>query len=165
MTSAPDVVTFRVEQALYGVAVERVQEILDLRPISPMPNAPGYLLGITDLRGDNIPVVDLRLLLGLPRAEDTAQTRILVTHIAHGADEAVVGLRTDRVIEVTRLDDDILRPLAEADLLRWKGTTIAGIGRRNGEVVSIIDLDNLFNDVALSDGAVHQTGASAEAAA
>ncbi len=164
MTSAPDVVTFRVEQTLYGVAVERVQEILDLRPVSPMPNAPAYLLGITDLRGDNIPVVDLRLLLGLPRAEDTAQTRILVTHIAHRAGSAVVGLRTDRVIEVTRLDDDVLRPLAEAELLRWKDTTIAGIGRRNGEVVSIIDLDNLFNDVALADGPLPAADPAANAA-
>lgn len=149
--TATDVVTFRVDQALYGVAVDRVREILDLRPISPMPNAPAYLLGITDLRGDNIPVVDLRLLLGLPGAADTPQTRILVTHIAHGADRAVVGLRTDRVIEVTRLDDDILRPLAEAELLRWHGTTIAGIGRRNGEVVSIIALDRLFDGIALSE--------------
>lgn len=159
MTSAPDVVTFRVDETLYGVAVERVREILDLRPVSPMPNAPAWLLGITDLRGDNIPVVDLRLLLGLPRAGDTAQTRILVTHIAHGSGQAVVGLRTDRVIEVTRLDDDLLRPLAEAELLRWRGTTIAGIGRRNGEVVSIIDLDNLFNDVALSQAPTDATAA------
>ena len=152
MSTMTDVVTFTVERALYGVPVDRVREILDKRPIAPMPNAPSYLLGIIDLRGDNIPVVDLRILLGLPQAEDTAQTRILVTLLSDGTREAIIGLRTDKVIEVTRLDEDILRPLGEAELLRWQGATIAGIGRRNGEVVSVIDLDNLFEGVPLGTG-------------
>jgi purine-binding chemotaxis protein CheW len=149
MNQAADFVTFVADQGLYAIPVNRVQEILDMRPIAAMPNAPAYLLGIIDLRGANIPVVDLRHLLGRAPAIDAPQTRILVVWISHGSSRAIIGVRTDRVIEVTQLDEAALKPLAEADLLGWSGGAIAGIGRRKGEVVSVLDLDNLFTAVPL----------------
>ncbi len=149
MTESADVVTFNADQALYAVPVSRVQEILDLRPVAAMPNAPAYLLGIIDLRGQNIPVVDLRRLLGWPDTEDTAQSRILVVWLAQGEGRAVIGIKTDRVIEVTRLDEAEVKPLSEADLLGWSGSAVAGIGRCRGAVVSVLDLDRLFHRVDL----------------
>jgi purine-binding chemotaxis protein CheW len=151
MSVSVDIVTFNTDGALYAVPVSRVQEILDLRPVAAMPNAPAHLLGIIDLRGANIPVVDLRCLLGRPAGMDTAQSRILVVWVAHGAERVVIGIKTDRVIEVTALDEPDLRPLAEAELLRWSGSAIAGIGRRKGEVVSVLDLDRLFDRVDLAN--------------
>jgi purine-binding chemotaxis protein CheW len=106
-------------------------------------------MGIIDLRGENIPVVDLRSLLNLEPLGDTPNTRILVTLMDYGTGSGVVGVRTDRVIEVTRMDDDEIRPLTEAELLRWDGAAIAGIGRRNGDIVSVLDLDHLFGDPAI----------------
>lgn len=146
-----DVVTFIADHALYAVQVSRVQEILDLRPVAVMPNAPDHLLGIIDLRGANIPVVDLRRLLGRVSGEDTAQTRILVVSVTHRGGQVTIGVKTDRVIEVTQLDEGQVRPLAEADLLRWSGSAIAGIGRLKGEVVSLLDLDRLFERVDLPE--------------
>lgn len=146
-----DVVTFIADHALYAVPVARVQEILDLRPVAVMPNAPDHLLGIIDLRGANIPVVDLRRLLARDPGEDTAQTRILVVWVAHGGGRVIIGVKTDRVIEVTQLDEGRVQPLAEADLLRWSGSVIAGIGRLKGEVASVLDLDRLFERVDLPE--------------
>lgn len=154
MSRSVDVVTFVAEGSLYAVPVSRVQEILDLRPVAAMPNAPDHLLGIIDLRGANIPVVDLRRLLGRTAGEDTAQSRILVVAVTHGAGSAVIGVKTDRVIEVTALDDPELRPLEEAELLQWSGSAIAGIGRCKGEVVSVLDLDRLFTRRDLTMAAV-----------
>lgn len=148
---AGDVVTFIADAALYAVEVGRVQEILDLRPVAVMPNAPDHLLGIIDLRGANIPVVDLRRLLGRETGADTGQTRILVVSVVHGGGRVIIGVKTDRVIEVTQLDEGRVQPLAEADLLRWSGSVIAGIGRLKGEVVSVLDLDRLFERVDLPD--------------
>ena len=148
MIACTDFVTFDLDMTLYGIPVDRVQEILDVRPIAPMPNAPSRLLGIIDLRGDNVPVVDMRTLLGMSKAPDTPQTRILVVLMRRGDSEAVIGLRTDRVIEVTRLDGDDLRPLAEGQFMAWDGLSVLGIGRRNGVVISVIDLDGLFSGVA-----------------
>lgn len=146
MTNAP-MVTFEADGALYAAPVSRVREILDLQPISPLPNAPNYLLGITDLRGDNIPVVDLRVLLGRQKADDSPQTRILVATLSHRETVAVIGIRTDRVIEVTQLDSEELKPVTESELLHWSGKVIAGVGRRSGAVVTVLDLDNLFSSV------------------
>lgn len=142
-----DIVTFTVDRATYGVAVGHVREILDMQAVSPVPQAPAYLMGVTDLRGENIPVIDLRTLLGLPAAEDTPNTRILVTLFSKGEGEAVIGIRTDRVIEVTRLDNDEIRPITESEVMQWRNCAIAGIGRRNGDIVSVIDLNKLFHAV------------------
>ena len=92
----------------------------------------------------------IRLAFILLAAGDTGQTRILVVWVAHGAGRAIIGIKTDRVIEVTLLDEAELKPLDEAELLRWSGSAIAGIGRRKGDVVSVLDLDRLFDHVALS---------------
>jgi purine-binding chemotaxis protein CheW len=76
-----------------------------------------------------------------------------VVWVAHGAGRAIIGIKTDRVIEVTLLDEAELKPLDEAELLRWSGSAIAGIGRRKGDVVSVLDLDRLFDHVDLSGSA------------
>jgi purine-binding chemotaxis protein CheW len=146
MTMCSDFVTFSLDDALYGIPVDRVQEILDLRPVAPIPGAPPHLLGVIDLRGDTVPVIDLRLLLGLDPAEDTPQTRILVVLLRSDGRQSVIGLRTDRVIDVTSLDSDVLRPLDEGQVLAWDARSILGVGRRNGAIISIIDMDGLFSD-------------------
>mgnify|MGYP001249994251 CR=1 FL=1 len=149
MNISADVVTFAADGALYAAPVHRVQEILDLQPVAPMPNAPAHFMGITDLRGQNVPVVDLRRLLGLPDTADTPQTRFVVVHIDRpGQPPFVLGLRTDRVIEVTRLDDDELGRIEDGGVLGWSGRAVAGIGRRNGDVVSVLDIDRLFGAYA-----------------
>jgi purine-binding chemotaxis protein CheW len=147
MTISADFVSLELDGTLYGIPVERVQEILDMRPVSPVPNAPAHLLGVIDLRGQNVPVVDMRNLLGLPPKGDTPKTRILVALLRQGGQNAVIGLRTDTVIDVTRLDDDDLQPLRQGQLLAWDAASILGIGRRGGAVISIIDLDGLFTPV------------------
>lgn len=148
MQSSADFVTFSLEDSLYAVTVHRVQEILDVRPIARMPGTPPHLLGVIDLRGATVPVVDMRVLLGLPPRQDDPQTRILVVHLeATEAADAVIGLRTDRVIDVACLDEDSAQPLSEGQRRAWDAVSIHSVGRRNGQVVGIIDLDGLFRDV------------------
>jgi purine-binding chemotaxis protein CheW len=156
MAECSDFVTLSLGNTLYGIPVERVQEILDMRPVAPMPNAPAHLLGVTDLRGENVPVIDMRTLLGMGSVPDTLQTRILVVLLRRNGAGSVIGLRTDRVIDVVRLDDDALNPLTEAQKLAWDGLSVLGIGRRNGEVISIIDLDGLFASIPRAATATSQ---------
>jgi purine-binding chemotaxis protein CheW len=149
MTSqTEDLLTFTADGALYAVAVNRVQEILDLQPLAPLPSAPPHVLGVTNLRGQNVPVVDLRRLLRLPDGENTPQTRFIVVWVDAPAGRFTLGLRTDRVIEVTRLDGDSLGTLEDGGVLGWSAKALAGIGRRNGQVVSLLDLDRLFSGLA-----------------
>lgn len=143
MAERAQYVTLGVADELFAAPVGKVQEILDMRPIARLPQAPDSLLGMIDVRGQGIPVVDLRLTLGLPAVLDTENTRIIVLALAgHGGDRRL-GLRADRVFEVTILDDEALDPppvVAGA----WLGHCIAGIGRRNGRFVTVLDLERLL---------------------
>lgn len=144
MAERAQYVTLGVADELFAAPVEKVQEILDMRPIARLPQAPETLLGMIDVRGQGIPVVDLRLTLGLPTAPDNENTRIIVLALAgQNGGELRLGLRADRVFEVTILDEDDLDP-PPAVSGSWSGRCIAGIGRRNGSFVTVLDLERLL---------------------
>lgn len=151
---AEQYVTLGVAEELFAAPVEKVQEILDTQPIARLPQAPSNLLGMIDVRGQGIPVLDLRLTLGLEPAQDTENTRIIVLTVAPNGTTFTVGLRADRVYEVTVLDQGDLEP-PPAINGAWTGRSIAGIGRRNGRFVTVLDLDRLLagTDLPLRAGA------------
>jgi purine-binding chemotaxis protein CheW len=142
MSELPQYVTLGVAREVFAAPVERVQEILEMRPVSWLPHAPPYLLGMIDVRGQSIPVVDLRLKLSLPAADDTLATRIVVLKVRAETKEVILGLKADRVFEVTVLDGP-LEPPPEIGV-RWSSEVIAGIGRRGGAFVTVLDLDHMF---------------------
>lgn len=142
-------VTLGVAKELLGAPVTTVQEILDVRPIARLPQAPENLLGMIDVRGQGIPVLDLRLTLGLEPAADSENTRIVVLSIDKAGKPLTVGLRADRVFEVTVLDQDELDPPPTISA-GWQDHCIAGIGRRNGAFVTVLDLDKLLDGLPLA---------------
>ena len=144
MAERAQYVTLGVAKEIFAAPVEKVQEILDMRPIARLPQAPVNLLGMIDVRGQGIPVLDLRLTLGLEPAEDNENTRIVVLRIVGPEKELTIGLRADRVFEVTVLDQDELDP-PPAISASWQSHSIAGIGRRNSAFVTVIDLDRLLS--------------------
>lgn len=150
MADSTQYVTLGVAEEVFAAPVERVQEILDMRPIARLPQAPANLLGMIDVRGQGVPVLDLRLTLGLPPAEDTLNTRIIVLSVQLDGVARLLGLRTDRVFEVTVLDSAKLEP-PPAIGGRWGGRSIAGIGRRHGGFVTVLDLDRLVAGTGLDD--------------
>ena len=74
-------VTFNLGKELYGVEVTRTREILSLTPVTKVPQTPDYLLGVINLRGQVVPVVDMRLKLGLPAGDETEDTCIIVVDV------------------------------------------------------------------------------------
>jgi purine-binding chemotaxis protein CheW len=148
MNSLEQMVMLGCGEDLFAVPVARVQEILDLCPITRLPQAPAHLLGLVDVRGDSVVVVDLRRLLGVPPVPDSPSTRIIVLWVTRAGRRAVIALKTDRVIEVAELDEDSLGPVPEKGLFNWDARLIAGIGRRNGSFVTLLDLERMFQDKA-----------------
>ena len=144
MAELSQYVTLGVAGELFAAPVAKVQEILDTRPIARLPQAPANLLGMIDVRGQGIPVLELRLTLGLAPADDTENTRIIVLTVDRNGGALTVGLRADRVFEVTVLDSADLDPPPDITGA-WTGRSIAGIGRRNGKFVTVLDLDRLLN--------------------
>jgi purine-binding chemotaxis protein CheW len=140
-------VTLGVAEEIFAAPVTKVQEILDMRAISRLPRAPENFLGIIDVRGQGVPVLDLRLTLGMQPAEDTETTRIVVLSVNSVTGPVTLGLRADRVFEVTVLDSDELDPPPNFNT-RWQDHCIEGIGRRNGAFVTVLDLDKLLGEGA-----------------
>lgn len=136
-------VTLGVGQEVFAVEVNRVHEILDLGPIVRLPNAPAHVLGMIDVRQHAVPVVDLRVKLGLSPTEATQQTRILVLDVEVGGRTVVLGLMADRVYEVTDLADHAIEPPPDIGM-RWRSDYIRGVGRRGQSFVIIFDLSRLF---------------------
>jgi len=135
-------VTLGIADELFAVPVERVREILQVRPVARMPNAPPSFLGMIDVRGQGVPVLDLRLKLGLEATPDTHNTRVLVLLVTVDGRDLTIGLKMDRVFEVTVLDGE-LGPPPEIGA-SWRSDCIAGLGRRNGAFVTVLDLSRLF---------------------
>lgn len=149
MSNASQYVTLACGEALFAVPVERVQEILDARPIARLPRAPSQLLGLIDVRGEGVAVADLRAMLGLEPQQDTEATRIIVLWLWREGGQMTIALRTDRVIEVTDLDSETLNTVPEGQLFNWDERLIAGIGRRLGQFVTVLDLDGMFAGMSL----------------
>jgi Chemotaxis signal transduction protein len=143
MTTCAQYVTLGLDRELFGMPVENVREILDMREISRLPHAPSYLLGIIDVRGQSVPIVDLRAKLGLPQAPITSSTRIVVLELPTADRHLVLGLIADRVLDVTSLDAETMDAPPEIGA-RWRSDYITGIGRRGESFVIVFDLAKLF---------------------
>jgi purine-binding chemotaxis protein CheW len=142
-------VTLGVGDEVFGVDVAIVREILAYRTAVHLPNAPPFLVGVVDVRGCTVPVIALRLKLGLPAASITDDSRILVLEIDVEGRQLVVGLLADRVFEVAEFELDALEAAPDVGV-RWKSEYIRGIGRLRGDFVIIFDMEHLLSsaDVA-----------------
>lgn len=145
MTQTIQYLTFGVDREHFALAVEKVQEILDLQPISRVPNAPNYVLGLMDVRNVTMLVIDLRAKFGLERAEATNKTRVIVVDAVIDETKAPIGLVADCVYEVTDLGGN---PLDAPPTIgsRWRADYIIGVGRQAANFILVLDLDRLLGD-------------------
>jgi purine-binding chemotaxis protein CheW len=135
--------TFGLAGETFAVAVRQVREVLDLQRIARIANAPPLLLGMIDVRGQGIPVVDLKRKLALPETATTEHTRILVLEVARPGRQLVVAALADAVHEVAQLTGDALDPPPEFGEA-WDTSFMHGIGRRHGAFVTLLDLERVF---------------------
>jgi purine-binding chemotaxis protein CheW len=134
-------VTFRLENETYGINVMQVQEVLRYTDIAPVPGAPGYVLGIINLRGNVVTVIDTRSRFGLPFSDATDSTRIVIIE----AEKQVIGILVDSVAEVVYLRT------SEIDNAPNIGTDesakfIQGVSNRDGELLILVDLNKLLDE-------------------
>lgn len=136
-------VTLGLGAEVFAVPVEYVREILDYQPPSAIPEGPAYLLGLTDVRGRATPTLDLRLKLGLPRAEPTLSTRILVLDVPVEGRMLSLGLVADRVIEVAAFTAEQVEPAPDIGV-PWRSDYIRGVVRQDKGFVVVFDLARLL---------------------
>jgi purine-binding chemotaxis protein CheW len=139
-------VTFRLENETYGINVMQVQEVLRYTDIAPVPGAPGYVLGIINLRGNVVTVIDTRSRFGLSFSDATDSTRIVIIE----AEKQVIGILVDSVAEVVYLRT------SEIDNAPNVGTDesakfIQGVSNRDGELLILVDLNKLLDEEEWDD--------------
>ena len=132
-------VTFRLEDETYGINVMQVQEVLRYSEIAPVPGAPTYVLGIINLRGNVVTVIDTRQRFGLPSAEITDNTRIVIIE----ADKQVVGILVDSVAQVVYLRESEIETtpnVGNEEAARF----IQGVCNKNDELLILVDLEKMM---------------------
>ena len=128
--------SFELAGAPYAVPVERVREIVRMRPVTPVPRTPEEVRGVISLRGEMIELIDLRRRLGLGSIEPSRRTRIIVTKTS---DDEVVGLLVDAVREVLRVSAEAIQPAMGSD-----AGAVNDLCTFRDEFVSMIELDRLL---------------------
>lgn len=132
--------TLEIDDGLYAISIDHVREILDVREITRLPNAPMHLLGLIDLRGSSIPIADMRSLMGFMSTYDDANTRFVVVDVA----DRLIGLRCDKVREVIRIDEGSFETIELDRLLNWRERAVLGTARYNKRPLTLLDISELF---------------------
>ncbi|PLY01635.1 MAG: chemotaxis protein CheW [Desulfuromonas sp.] len=136
--------TFKLDKEAFGVDVSHVREVLDEARITKVPQTPEYMLGVINLRGSVVPVVDLRMRFGLSRAEKTRDTCIVVLEVNFDGELVVVGAQTDAVEEVLSIHPEQIEPPPQLGN-QLKVDYIQGMGKvADDNFVMLLHIDNLF---------------------
>src|SRR5579883_124999 len=146
------VLTFVLGNETYGVDILRVQEIRGWSAVTNIPHAPAHVLGVLNLRGSIVPIVDLRMRLALERAEYTAVTVIIVVAVHTPAGRRDFGVVVDGVSDVVDVASAEVKPAPE---LGARGATdyIRGLVSVSERMVVLLDIDRLIGrDLALAAG-------------
>ena len=129
-------IVVRLGEEQYGINIRYIDNIVKMQHITRVPKMPAYLKGVINMRGEVIPVISMRLKMGLEVDELTKATRILVVRLE---EEGNVGFIVDEVKEVVTLYEADIERIAR-DNMAEKGNLINAVGKHNGELISIFDL-------------------------
>ncbi len=134
--------TFVLAEEEYGLEILKVREIIQMMEITAVPRTPDYVKGVINLRGKVIPVVDLRLKMGIPEAKWTDQTCIIVVDIG----DVEMGIIVDRVSEVLDIAGD---DIEDAPSFGTSINTdfILGMGKAEEKVTILLDIGKLLSNV------------------
>ena len=132
-------VVFQLGAELYGVEIGRVHEIIRLQSVTRVPGAPAFVEGVINLRGRVIPVVDLRRRFGLPLAEHTRASRIVIVELG----EHVIGMVVDGVSEVLRVNTAAIEPPSPV-VAGVDADCLSGIAKVGEQLIILLDLDRVL---------------------
>jgi purine-binding chemotaxis protein CheW len=134
--------TFRLDSQEYGLPIIEVQEIKGWTSMTPVPNSPSHMLGVLNLRGTIIPVIDLRTRFGLPMKEHDEFTVIMVVSMG----KRLAGLVVDSVSDVISAPDEAVRDNPEANS-NIDQRFFRGLVESNGKLVILLDAMQILDDI------------------
>jgi purine-binding chemotaxis protein CheW len=136
---------FKLGKETFASNVNKVLSIVEVPKITKMPQTPDYMVGVMNLRGEVIPVIDIRIKFGMEPAEITTNTCVLILEIELENRQTKIGALVDSVEEVLEIDEDSIKP---SPLIGTKYSTvfITGMVQKNEGFIMILNVDNVFTD-------------------
>jgi len=136
--------TFKLGEECFAVDVIKAQEVLDYVAPTRVPQTPRFMLGVINLRGSVVPVIDLRQKFGMTLAEKSRDTCIIVMELMVDGEKTVVGALVDSVQEVLDLAEDQLEPPPRIGT-KLRTEFIKGMGNHNESFLIVLDIDRVFS--------------------
>jgi purine-binding chemotaxis protein CheW len=157
------VLTLELQGETFAIPATQVREILDMVPITDVPDADPFVAGLINVRGRVVPLADLQRKFAMQPRPDTIDTRIVVIEVEIDGEPTIVGIRADKVDEVTELVSSALEETPRIGL-RWRPEYITCIGKRDGNFIAVLDMQRVFAQAIAPDMAVDGKPAMSAAA-
>lgn len=136
--------TFVLAGEEYGISILKIKEIIGMMPITTVPQTPGFVKGVINLRGKVIPVVDLRLRFGMEKIGYTERTCIVVVEITAGSGKVMIGIVVDSVSEVLNIKGSDIEETPTFGT-RLETDYILGMAKMQGGVKILLDIDRVLS--------------------
>jgi purine-binding chemotaxis protein CheW len=149
ITETRQYLTFRLGEEVFATDVATVREVLDLTTITRIPRTPDFMSGVINLRGNVVPVVDLRLCFEMSKTEKSVNTCIVVLEMMVEGAATVIGALADSVEEVIDLEPDQIQPAPKIGT-QIRTDFIKGMGKRDAQFIMILDIDRVFSAEQIS---------------
>lgn len=144
INEATQFLTFRLQDEIYAVDVANIREILDFTTVTKVPRTPSFMRGVINLRGNVVPVIDMKLKFGMSDTEKTVNTCIIVMEVSMDDETVVLGCLADAVQEVLDLDPEQIEPAPRIGM-RLNTDFIKGMGKHNEQFIIILDITRIFS--------------------
>ncbi len=144
ITGTSQYLTFKLEDEVFALDIGKVLEVLDFTLIAKVPQTPDFMLGVINLRGPVVPVVDMLLKFSMTRTETTVNTCFIIVEFEIDGENTVLGALVDSVQEVLDLDPDQIEPPPRIGT-RLNTKVIKGMGKRDNQFIIILDIDKAFS--------------------
>ncbi len=144
ITETRQYLTFRLGDEVFAIDVAKVREVLDFTTITKIPRTPDFMSGVINLRGNVVPVVDLRLCFEMSKTEKTVNTCIVVVEMLVDGESNVIGALADSVEEVIDLEPEHIQPPPRIGV-KIRTDFIKGMGKRDTQLIMILDIDRVFS--------------------
>jgi purine-binding chemotaxis protein CheW len=144
MNGAMTALTLRLQDEVFAIEAESVREILDVVPITEVPNARPFVGGLINVRGRIVPLADLRVMFGMDRPPPDVNTRIVVIEVDLDGEPTIAAILADRVHDVTEIETASIEDAPKVGC-RWRPESVRGIGKRGNEFIIIPEMGKIFS--------------------
>jgi purine-binding chemotaxis protein CheW len=138
-----EILTLALDGEIFALEVRHVREILDLVPVTEVPNSKAFMDGLINVRGRVIPLADLRLKFGMEQKPSTIDSRIVVLDLEIDGESTTVGIRADKVYEIAAVAPAGLEETPRIGM-RWRSDFIRCIAKRGSDFIVVLNIERIF---------------------